>query len=331
MLFTDAAADYLNAIRHERGLSKVTAKHYASWLHHFTDWLSANGYPTPDLYEVFTVATLRRYQYTRAKTGIRPRTMLSTFAALRGLGEFLVQNGLLETNPVKALTMPKKDAAIRLTVTDAEVEALFAACDRMPTPRQVALSRAVLSVLAYGALRRDEACNLHVEDVNLSEKSLLVRSGKGSKSRRIFVCQDAVNALREWLAVREKDSKHSYLFSIDKNRRLHHIGIAHLIEALKAAADLRGNEAIKPHGLRHWAATNLLRNGANIKDVQLFLGHSELVTTARYLHSSEEQLRDIGVLTALRTKRTQEPPTLAVVRVRPEESRRDTRRRRIAF
>lgn len=302
MKLTDCITDYLNHIRYERGLSKITCLHYQCWLRHFSDWLAESGYPTPNLEDVFTLPVLRRYQYHKAREGARPRTVHSAFHSLRGLGEFLVANAVLTENPAKQLTLPKKDAARRLLVTDADVVALLDACERLRTPRQMALSRAILSVLCYGGLRREEVCNLRIDDVNLSDKSLLVRSGKGGKSRKVFVCKEAVNALREWLAVREKDCQADWLFMFDRKRRIHHDGIATLLETVKAIAGLRDNEAVKPHSLRHWCATNLVRNGANLRDVQQFLGHADLQTTARYLHSSEEQLRDISELTALRSR-----------------------------
>ena len=112
--------------------------------------------------------------------------------------------GALTENPAAKITLPKLDAATRLVVTDAEVSALLDACERQRTVRQIALCRAVLSSMIYGGLRRGEVYSLRVWDVNLLEKSLLVRNGKGGKSRKIYVCADAVNALREWLAVRGK-------------------------------------------------------------------------------------------------------------------------------
>ena len=321
MKLSDCIADYLNHIRHERNLAATTCLHYQCWLRAFTDWLAENGYPNAQLEDAFTLPVLRRYQYHKAKAGVRPRTVHSAFHALRGMGEFLVANGLIETNPTRLLTMPKKDAAVRLEVTDADVAALLEACERQRTTRQIALSRAVLSVLCYGGLRRSEACDLRLDDVNLTEKSLLVRSGKGSKSRKVFLCTDAVNALREWLFAREQDAKGDWLFMYDRSRRLHHTGIASLVETLKATADLRDNEAVKPHGLRHWCATNLLRNGANLRDVQQFLGHTELTTTARYLHSSEEQLRNIAELTALRSPTKSKSDNVIHLPARKEENR----------
>jgi integrase/recombinase XerD len=300
MRLDDCIKEYLVYGEVEKGLAETTLTNYQAWLHHYTDWLRANGYPDPDLC-AFATPILRRYQYAKSKEGVRPRTILSAFHPLRGLGVYLVAQGYLTTNPVSALQMPKKDAAIRLTVTDQEVAALFQACDRQRTNRQIALSRAVLSSLCHGGLRREEACCLQVTDLDVSQKSLLVRSGKGNKSRKLYICQEGVSAMQEWLAVREQDCAHPYLFAVDRARRLHHTGIASLIETIKATAGLRGNEAVKPHSLRHWCATNLLRNGANIRDIQQFLGHADLATTARYLHSNEEQLKDISELTALKS------------------------------
>ena len=321
MNLTDAVCDYLNALRHEQGASPTTFTTYQNRLRNLCKWLDANGYPDARL-DVLTVPTLRRYLYHLSGKGDRPRTIRGCFNAIRGLCTFLVNAGALTENPAAKVTLPKLDAAARLTVTDAEVAALFQACERQRTQREVALSRAVFSAMCYGGLRRAEVYSLRVDDVNLTDKSLLVRSGKGSKSRRVFVCADAVNALREWLAVRPTNCNHDWLFAYDRNRRLHDEGIASLVETIKATAGLRDNAAIKPHSLRHWCATNLLRNGANIKDVQAFLGHSDIRTTAVYLHSDEHQLRALSELTALRP---QTPPQPHKEATEPRTGQRDPR------
>src|SRR5579859_6315042 len=120
MRLADCITDYLNHIRYERGLSKLTCLHYQCWLRHFTEWLNENGYPDADL-AAFSLPVLRRYQYHKSKEGARPRTVHSAFHSLRRLGQFLVANGALQANPALQVTMPKKDAAQRLTVTDSEV------------------------------------------------------------------------------------------------------------------------------------------------------------------------------------------------------------------
>ena len=261
MILHDAVCDYLNALRHEQGASLTTFTTYQNRLRNLCKWLEANGYPDPGL-DTLTVPTLRRYVYFLSGKGDRPRTIRGVFNAIRGLCVFLVNAGALSENPAAKVTLPKLDAATRLTVNDSDVAALFEACERQRTQHEVALCRAVLSTMCYGGLRRAEVYSLRVSDVNLADKSLLVRNGKGNKSRKVFVCAAALTALREWLAVRQKDCNHDWLFAYDKNRRLHDDGIAHLVEAVKATAGLRDNAAIKPHSLRHWCATNLLRNGA---------------------------------------------------------------------
>lgn len=333
MKLSDCIADYLNHIRHERGLAKATCEGYTSWLHTFSDWLEANGYPDADL-SAFSVSVLRRYQYARSRAGIRPRTILSTFAGLRGMGEYLVANGALDSNPVKSLTLPRKDAAVRLEVTTDDVRALLAACERQRRARDTALFRAVLSVLIYGGLRRAECAGLLVTDINTAERSILVRSGKGAKSRKVYVCAEAIENIHEWLIVRETSCVLPNLFTWDIAKPLNDEGVGVVIEHLKSAAGLRGNEAIKPHGLRHWAATNLLRNGANLRDVQSYLGHSSVTVTAMYLHSSEEQLRSISGLTALNPAPQSKPAGAGnVIRlpraVRQEEDDRGRARRRL--
>ena len=160
MKLSDCISDYLLHIRHERGLAKTTCLHYQCWLRHFSDWLTVNGYPDAEAETVLSLVVLRRYLYVKAKEGVRPRTIHSAFHGIRGLGEFLLGAGLIESNPAKLLTLPKKDAARRLTVTDDHVRALFDACDLLPKARQVALSRAVLAVLCMVAyvVRKSVRC-----------------------------------------------------------------------------------------------------------------------------------------------------------------------------
>ncbi|HLK59967.1 MAG TPA: tyrosine-type recombinase/integrase [Chthonomonadaceae bacterium] len=315
MTLQTAIAEYVDHVRHERRLAKTTTKQYVSWFHTFLEWLDANGYGSDPELDAFNTLVLRRYQMYKAKGGARPRTILSAFHPLRGLGQYLVTQGRLTENPCKALTMPKKDASIRHTLTDSHVTALFDACQRQRTPRLIALTRALMSILAYGGLRREEACCLRLDDVTFEKDAkgreqtgILVRSGKGGKSRRIFVCSEAGNALREWLAVREKDCIGDWLLMQDRARRVHFKGIASLMATLAATAGMADNPAAKPHSLRHWCLTNLVKNGAGLRDVMQFSGHSDLATLQRYLHSGEEELKTIAELTALRTPSQPQTP-----------------------
>jgi site-specific recombinase XerD len=194
--------------------------------------------------------------------------------------------------------MPKKDAAERLTISDEEIRQLLQAAERDRNPRRVALRRAVLCTGVYGALRRAEMCDLHLADVNTERRSVLIRCGKGNKSRVVYLPDPAMNALKEWIAVRG-ECRHPYLFSVDRNRRLHFTGIAALLEDVKAIAGLPGRDNIKWHSIRHWRATDLLRAGADLKTISTVLGHSSLAVTSVYLHADEQQARHAADLSCL--------------------------------
>lgn len=309
MTLENAVNDYVQYIRYERGLSKTTVEGYISWLRNYQGWLRENGYPNP-LLEAFTAPVLRRFFYAQAERGIRPRTLRSIFHPLRGLGDFLVKTEVLPKNPARDVTLPKKDAAVRKLVSDEEVIQLLAGCDRLPTIRETALTRALMSVFIYGGLRRQELLDLKLSDIRLTEKRIIVRSGKGSKFRTIFPCDECLEALTEWLAVREDDCDHDWVFARNRAHRVSYDGLKISLDRLKAVSGLRDHANIQPHSLRHNCATRLMRNGADIRSIQAFLGHSDLVTTSIYLHTDEEQQRSISQLGSLRS--TSSVPPVAV-------------------
>jgi site-specific recombinase XerD len=304
MKLYDSMLDYMDYLDHEQGVTRDTIETYKSWLRHFHRWLEANGHPDAGL-DVFNVTVLRRFLYTLSGRGYRPRTIRGVFHPLRGLGEHLIRNGIITENPARVIRMPKMDAAQRDEVSDQEITLLLEACDRQRTPKQIAFARAVMAALVYGGLRRQEMLDLKMGDVDLNEGSILVRQGKCRKSRKVFICKAGTDAVREWLAVRPKDCDHDWLFAYDRKRRLHERGLATLLDTLQCAAGLRERPPIRCHSLRHAAATRLLRNGANLKDISAFLGHSGLVITSAYLHTNEHQARSIAELTDLQATQRQ--------------------------
>jgi site-specific recombinase XerD len=137
--------------------------------------------------------------------------------------------------------------------------------------------------------------DLRITDVNLEDRALLVQQGKGKRSRVIPLCQEAVPPLMEWLALRRTLTRcrQDALFVTDQHQRVGDNTLRHLLEEIKAIAGMRDDPRIKPHSIRHAAATRMLRNGADIKSIQAFLGHSLLQTTSIYLHGSEHQVRKV--------------------------------------
>lgn len=331
MLLRDIIEDYHDHIKVEVGLTPRTCECYRVWLRHYSRWLTHNGQEAPML-EDFNVANLRKFLYYLVSTKHRPRTIRAAFFPLRGLGKYLVEQGALEDNPALVIKLPKLDAAQRDLVTDDEVRALLAACERQASPRRVALSRAMVSVLVYAGLRRQECLDLRVGDANFAEKSLLVRQGKGQKARTVYPHPECLLAIRDWLALRPRNCKHDWLFALDTNRRIAHGGLTHMLRELKAIAGLADHDNIQPHSLRHNCATRLLKAGADMRSIQAFLGHSLLTTTSIYLHTDEHQLRKISSLGGLEPKPNVVEPekhdALQVAGRREKREGRFTRRNR---
>lgn len=309
MLLREAIEDYIRHIEVEKGYSRATIVNYQNRLRYLNNWVAQNGYAEPTLSDL-TTPLLRRFLLVLVTKKQRPRTVKGKFAAIADLCKFAIAEGHITDNPTDKITLPKLDAAKRLLINDEQITMLFAACDKVKIPRRQTLSRAVLSILAYAGLRRAECRDLLLGDINLNDKCILIRSGKGAKSRRVFLPDVAVSHLREWVAQRGH-CNHDYLFG-SVARRMHDDGLANLIKDLKLLSGQPENDAIQPHSIRHAYATRRLRNGANIVDISASLGHSgsnALRTTQVYLSTNEEQLRSIAGLSELpdNTAPTPEP------------------------
>lgn len=299
MLFSDATRDFVYHLRHERKVSPATSACYSAWLNHFEKWITESGYPSPVTLDHFSLIVLRRFQGVLSEERkYRPRSILSTFQPLRSFGDWLVEGQILSNNPVRQLTMPRKDAARRCVVSDEEIAQLLAACQLERDKKRVAFHLALLSCFAYAGIRAQELVDLKVGDINLADKTLLVAHGKGDKSRLLYPAQECLDALREWLILRPA-AKHDWVWSVSVGRRMSYEGMLARLEEIKARAGLENARWIKPHSIRHNFATRLMRNGADIRSIQAALGHSDAATTLIYVHHRErpaEAMRDAAAL-----------------------------------
>jgi site-specific recombinase XerD len=266
---------------------------------------------------------VRDYFYTLSRKGLRPRTLRGAICPIRNLFTLAVERGYRTDNPAATLKLPKKDAAVRATVSDEEIIKLVAGVEREPDATRRAMARALVGVLVYAAVRRQEVLDLQVGDVDLNEHRLTIRHGKGNKRRSVPLGKDCARALREWLAVRAGlGCKHEALFIRDRTRKLGETGLTKLLEEVRAMADMREAKHITPHAIRHAAATRMLRNGADLRSIQHILGHTNIHTTQVYLHTDERQLQHVAELTALGDVNVPGLPAM--------QKRRDERRERLA-
>jgi integrase len=189
-------------------------------------------------------------------------------------------------NPFSTATRSQKKARIRNAIPDDTIRALLAACDRLPVNAfKKCRARAVLNVLAYGALRRSELRALTLADVDFKEGRLHIRNGKGGKSRYVYPCAKCMEAIRAYMALRPAYPFDS-LFVSDRSTALSESAIYKLLTAVKTVAGLP-DLAITPHNFRHSAATRAAERGVPLSVVSSMLGHSQLATTARYIHPNE--------------------------------------------
>jgi site-specific recombinase XerD len=300
MVLSEAIRDYGECARHELGHTTSTYYTYVCWHRRFARWLAEQGLDDPPIGDV-SASLIRRFSYSLSGSNLRPRTIRGALHALRALFAYLVTQKALTENPAAEVRLPKKDAANRLLVTDDDLLKLLDACERQHADFRCVRDRAVLAVFVFCGLRRQELLDLDIGSVNLADASLLVQQGKGQKSRTIYLCPEALTALRDWLAMRQKlVTGHSALFVTEDRRRLGEGTLSTLLEEVKAIAGLKGDPRVKPHSIRHAGATRLLRNGADLRSIQVWLGHSQLQTTALYLHTDEQQSRKIAPLAGLR-------------------------------
>jgi integrase/recombinase XerD len=299
LLFSDLCGDYIRHIKYERGLAQDTVVGYTSWLRNYQAWLKAEGYPDPPTLDQFTAPILRKYQHYHAERHLRPRTMLSVFHPLRGMGDYLVAQKIIDTNPVRALTMPKKDSPDQNFVSDDELAKLLEATKRQRDKVKAAFELALFSTLIFVGIRAQELLDLKLDHLRLDEGKLTVIHGKGGKTRTLFLCEEALCAIRDWIAVRPEAS-HDWVWSQNRGRRISYDNLLRIFAEVKARAGLADAHWIKPHACRRALATRLMIGNANIREIQGVLGHSDAATTLVYLRQLDEPAKVMTKLAGLR-------------------------------
>jgi integrase/recombinase XerD len=273
----------------ERGLSANTLSAYQSDLRAFTLWLGrergrglaeANRIDLLDYLAVLSVA------------GRKPRSAARLVSCLRQFYQHLLRQGLIAEDPSARLDAPKLGRPLPKTLTEAEVDALLTA---PPTddPRGQR-DRAMLEVLYATGLRVTELVTLTPQSVSLVQGVVRV-VGKGDKERLVPLGEEAVAWLDRYLAAARPDILQGrvcgYLFPTSRSCCMTRQAFWLLIKRYALEAGI--SKALSPHTLRHAFATHLLNHGADLRVVQMLLGHSDLSTTQIYTHVARERLKQV--------------------------------------
>ena len=268
----------------ERRLAAQTILAYRSDFLQFLEFLfgqSRWGLVLQDNVKTFSVANVRNYLEYMAQCGWSPATVRRRLGELGLFAGWLVKRGFFAENPLVGIERPRRPQHLPKVLAWTDVERLVAGERRVR-------DRAILSLLAYGGLRRGEVVSLDVGDFSPTTTALRVR-GKGNKDRVIPLPGPAVDALLASLATRPAVTAEAPLFVTNEGKRI----TAKVVRRVVAAAGVRLGRHVHPHVLRHSYATELLERGASIRDIRDLLGHQSVATTEIYTHVSTARKRQV--------------------------------------
>ena len=292
MELNDHIDRFIETLRVERGLSANTLESYSRDLVVFSDFLSKLNSGSTTLSRDET----RFFLHFLREKGLSPRSVNRVVSSIRGFYKYLVREGVVDTNPFSLVDSSRFDKKLPPIISQEELRLLI---ETAPDPRRPAdhsgiRDRAMLELLYAAGLRISELISLKLNDVNL-ESGFLIASGKGSKERLVPVGGEAKKWLWEYLkGPRSKFlAKRSspFLFINRSGRPLSRQGVAKLLKRYAQKAGL--SRTVYPHLLRHSFATHLLEGGADLRSVQVMLGHADISTTQIYTHINRSHLKKI--------------------------------------
>ena len=283
------AEQYAEHLNFERGLSPLTVSAYGRELERFITFAVMKGRNDPSSVGADDV---RDYDFHLGDVGLGPSSVSRAQSALRTYFSFLMEEGVLESDPTEGLQSPRVARPLPVVLDAAAVSALLEA-PRLDSSVHWR-DRAILEFLYATGVRVSELVGLLLTNLDL-EEGLCTVFGKGSKERMVPVGRPACVALSRYLhEVRpalEKGKGRGCVFLNQRGRPLSRTAVWNIV---KAAARLAGIEgSVSPHVLRHTYATHLLEGGADLVAVQELLGHADISTTQIYMHLDLQYLRDV--------------------------------------
>lgn len=277
---------YMRYLKLERNYSPNTIDAYRHDLHLLLHHLSGQGLTPIDV----KLHDLQRFAAWIHERGIGPKSQARILSGVRTFYHYLVVDGYLEVDPTELLESPHLPIHLPQYLTTEEVDRLEAAIDL--TSAEGHRNRAIIEVFFSCGLRVSELVELKLSNLFLNERFMRV-VGKGNKERLVPISERAVSELELWFddrrQMRIKPGEDDYVFL---NRRGHHLTRTMILIMVKRLGEAAGiKKTLSPHTLRHSFATALLRGGADLRVIQVLLGHADIGTTEIYTHMDDESLR----------------------------------------
>lgn len=279
---------FLDTLWAEQGLSNNTLSAYRGDLERYSHWAQRNGVALPDAEQ----KDLQMFLGECVRAGVKPRTTARQLSSLRRFYRYLLRETIIKRDPSAEIESPRLGRTLPVSLNEKEVEDLLAAPD-IATVLGLR-DRAMLETLYASGLRVSELVNLVLHQLNL-DQGLVKIMGKGSKERLVPMGEEAVRWLDRYLKEARptlvKGQATDALFPSNRGRAMSRQTFWHSLKRYAASANI--NKSISPHTLRHAFATHLVNHGADLRVVQMLLGHSDLSTTQIYTHIARERLKQV--------------------------------------
>jgi integrase/recombinase XerD len=289
MTFEQALDRFMMFLRVERGLAGNTIEAYNRDLISFLDYLEEK---CRDDIESIGALVVRGFLVHLGDKGLSNRSQARCVSALRSFFKFLARERYISANPMGTVDAPKISRALPHFLNEQDVERLLKA-PREDTPQGVR-DRAMLEVLYATGLRVSELVKLKTQEVNFSA-GFLQTMGKGSKERIVPLGSEALKAVRIYISESrprlEKGVRSDFLFISRAGKPMTRQWFWKMIKQYASSAGI--TKHISPHVVRHSFATHLLNHGADLRSLQMMLGHSDISTTQIYTHITRERLKEI--------------------------------------
>jgi integrase/recombinase XerD len=280
---------FLDALWMERGLSENTLKAYRSDLEGLAHWLEKKQ--KASLPEA-TREDLLSFISTRVQQSASPQSTARLLSSIKRFFQYQVRENKLQDDPSARIDAPKLGRSLPASLTEAEVEQLLA----MPDVNDAIglRDRAMLEMMYASGLRVSELVDLKLTQLNLRQ-GVLRPFGKGGKERLVPLGGEAIDWVERYLEdirpILSRSNNGDALFITRRGEGMTRQAFWYLTKRYAKKADIKKH--LSPHTLRHAFATHLLNHGADLRAVQMLLGHSDLSTTQIYTHIARERLKDL--------------------------------------
>lgn len=294
MKWQNAIKDYKHYLKIERGLSNNSIESYIRDVQKLIVYLEQHNTIISPI--KIDKNRIQSFIYDASKS-INARSQSRLISGLRSFFSYLVFEDYRNTNPLDHIESPKTGRKLPDTLSIEEIDALIGAIDLSKSYNTIYIgerNRAILETLYSCGLRVSELIHLKLSDLFFEEGFIKV-TGKGDKQRFVPIGLNTQNYINIWKQERTKinvNSEHNdTLFLNHRGSQLTRAMIFTIIKDLAKAINL--NKVVSPHTFRHSFATHLLENGADLRAIQLMLGHESITTTEIYMHVDRSHLKDI--------------------------------------